>query len=100
MDFPIGLPKLANLSAHGFTLEFWAIIIGRYEGRDDTGRCLYIKLRTRVCTWRSRQQRNRLSHHRKFDGPFGAWFHFERFFGEPVLIGVKVVFLVDRQHNG
>ena len=49
--------------------------------RDDTGRRLYIKLRTCVCTWRSRQQRNRLSHHQKFDGPFGAQFHFEKIFG-------------------
>ena len=79
MDFPIGLPKLAGLSAHGFTLKFWVTIIGRCEGRDDIGRCLYIKLRTCVCTWRSRQQRNRLSYYHKFDGPFGARFHFERF---------------------
>jgi hypothetical protein len=28
--------------------------------------------------------RNRLSHHWKFDEPFGAWFHFERFLGTSV----------------
>jgi hypothetical protein len=46
-------------------------------------------------------QKNRLSHHWKFDEPFSAWSHFEKFFGgEPVSISVKVVFLVDGQHNG
>ena len=30
MDFPIGLPKLASLSADGFILTFWVTIIGRY----------------------------------------------------------------------
>jgi hypothetical protein len=29
MDFPIGLPKLASLLAHGFILKFWATVIGR-----------------------------------------------------------------------
>ena len=28
-DFPIGLPKLASLSADGFILTFWVTIIGR-----------------------------------------------------------------------
>jgi hypothetical protein len=45
-------------------------------------------------------QKNRLSHHWKFDEPFGAWSHFENFWREPVSISVKVVFLVDEQHNG
>jgi hypothetical protein len=44
--------------------------------------------------------KNRLSHHWKFDEPFGAWSHFENFWREPVSISVKVVFLVDEQHNG
>ena len=79
MGSRIKLSKWASLLAHGFTLKPWVTIIGRCEGRDDIGRCLYIKLRTCVCTWRSHQQRNRFSHHQKFDGPFGARFHFERF---------------------
>jgi hypothetical protein len=48
MDSPIGLPKLASLSAHGFILKFWVTIIDRCEGRDDTGRCSCLELRTRV----------------------------------------------------
>ena len=100
MDSPIRLPKLASFSAHGFILKFWVTIVGRCEGRDDTGRCLYIKLRTCVCTWWFCQQRNRLSYHQKFDGPFAARFHFEKIFGEPVSCGMKVIFLVDKQDNG
>ena len=78
MDFPIGLPKLASLSAYGFILK---ILDDHYRSmRDDTGRCLYIKLRT-VCTrW---SLRNRLSYYHQFDGPFGTWFHFWKIFGEP-----------------
>ena len=29
IDSPIGLPKLASLSAYGFILAFWVTIIGR-----------------------------------------------------------------------
>ena len=66
-----------------FGLWFHFAILGDHHRSmwDDTGRCLYIKLGTCVCTWRYRQQRNRLSHHQKFDEPFGARFHFERFLG-------------------
>jgi hypothetical protein len=32
--------------------------------------------------------------------PFGVWFHFENFWKEPVSISVKVIFLVDGQHDG
>ena len=47
MDFPIGLPKLASLSAYGFILK---ILDDHHRSmRDDTGMCLYIKLRA-VCT--------------------------------------------------
>jgi hypothetical protein len=41
MDSPIGLPKLASLSAHGFTLKFWVTIISRCEGQDDMGGYLH-----------------------------------------------------------
>ena len=41
MDSPIGLPKLASLSTHGFTLKFWVAIIGRCEGQDDMGGYLH-----------------------------------------------------------
>jgi hypothetical protein len=58
MDSPIGLPKLANLSAHGFTLKFWVTIIDRYEGRDDIGSVITPFLPTgfsRVSARKSRQ---------------------------------------------
>ena len=96
MDSHIGLQKWASLLAHGFVLKPWVTVISRCEGRDDMGRYLYphIGLRTRVCTRRSHRQRNRLLYHQKFDGPFGAWFHFLKDFWEPTSVGVKVVFLV------
>jgi hypothetical protein len=36
--FPIGLPKLASLSTHGF--EIWVTIINQYKDWDDTDRHL------------------------------------------------------------
>jgi hypothetical protein len=38
--------------------------------------------------------RDRLSHHQKFDEPFGVRFHFENFW-EPMSVGVRVVLLVE-----
>ena len=48
MDSPIGLPKLASLSAHGFTLKFWVAIIGRCEGQDDMGGYLHPHIESRI----------------------------------------------------
>jgi hypothetical protein len=51
---------------------------------------------TYVCTlWlQTHQQGDRLSHHQKFDEPFGVRFHFGRIFWEPMSVGVRVVLLV------
>ena len=84
MDFPIGLPELASLSAHGFILKFWVTIIGRCKGRDDMGGYLHlhIELETlRVYMYVHDGQVNEEmdSHIRlpKFGELFGSRFHFE-----------------------
>jgi hypothetical protein len=50
--------------------------------------CIYTMVTTH-------QQGDRLSHHQKFDKPFGGWFHFERFFWKPMSVNARVVLLVE-----
>jgi tRNA(His) 5'-end guanylyltransferase len=57
-----------------------------------------------VCTQRTYRQRDRLSHLQKFDGPFGAWFHFEKKkkkkLWEPTSVDVRVVLLAEDDTMG
>jgi hypothetical protein len=46
------------------------------------------------------QQGDRLSHHQKFDEPFGVRFYFGKNFWEPMSVGVRVVLLVEDDAMG
>jgi hypothetical protein len=91
--FSIGLPRLASLSAYGFILKFWVTNINQYEGRDDMNRHLmYVH---------SRFVNEEIGFHTIGNSTsLSALGSILKDFWEPVSIGVKVVFLVDGQHNG
>ena len=36
----------------------------------------------------------------EFDEPFGSRFHFEKFFGDPSLVYVRVILLIEAEKNG
>jgi hypothetical protein len=59
-------------------------------------------LRAYTCmyTVQTHQQGDRLSHHQKFDEPFGVRFHFGKTFWEPMSVGVRVVLLVEDDTMG
>ena len=97
MDFPL---VCQNERALRLMALFRVLNINQYEDWDDTIDIYRVKNSCMFIVVFVYQRRNRLSHHWKFDEPFGAWFHFllKDFFLGTMSGGMEVVFLV--KHSG